>query len=527
MNQQKRAFTGSFYTPQIWVELSQQYLTDLLGENWQDEYYIWDCAAGTGNLLNGLTNKHHIWASTLDKQDVDMIHDCIKNGANLLEAHVFQFDFLNDDFTRLPYSLQSIINDPEKRKKLVMYINPPYAEATTAQTATGTGENKVGVAKSHKLSEQYKPKLGSAVNEIFALFMARIYDQISACILAQFSTLKFVQGSNFGTFKNFFKAQFLGGFVVPANTFYNVNGSFVIGFTVWNLVQKKDLEQISCEVYSKVGQHIGTKNFYGNLQHSINQWLAGFYIAVPNNCIGMLSTRGNDFQNQKFIYIATKIDNNTHDTKVSISPRNLIPLAIYFAVRHCIEATWLNDRDQFLLPKGGWQTDSEFQNNCLTFLLFHTQNKISSHNGINHWIPFTEQEIEANGTFDSNFMTHFLKGKIPYDNGSDMFSPAPNAVAYYQQLSQEAELVFEAGRNLWKYYHSTIKNDNTLQKSGSINASLYDIRVYFQGRNDKGKMNSKSEDETYMLLLATLREALRILAQKIEPKVYEYAFLRT
>jgi 16S rRNA G966 N2-methylase RsmD len=44
---------------------------------------------------------------------------------------VFQFDFLNDDFTMLPKPLQAIINDPEKRKKLVIYINPPYAEAWT------------------------------------------------------------------------------------------------------------------------------------------------------------------------------------------------------------------------------------------------------------------------------------------------------------------------------------------------------------------------------------------------------------
>ncbi|WP_035757222.1 hypothetical protein, partial [Hugenholtzia roseola] len=42
---------GSFFTPQIWVELSQQYLADTFGQNWQDEYYVWDCAAGTGNLL--------------------------------------------------------------------------------------------------------------------------------------------------------------------------------------------------------------------------------------------------------------------------------------------------------------------------------------------------------------------------------------------------------------------------------------------------------------------------------------------
>lgn len=114
--QDVRERKGSFFTPQIWVELSQKYLTDLLGKDWQDEYYIWDCAAGTGNLLAGLTNKYNIWASTLDKADVEVMHDRIKNGANLLDDHVFQFDFLNDEFSRLPQPIQDIINDPEKRK---------------------------------------------------------------------------------------------------------------------------------------------------------------------------------------------------------------------------------------------------------------------------------------------------------------------------------------------------------------------------------------------------------------------------
>jgi len=104
--QDVRERKGSFFTPQVWVELSQKYLTDTFGKDWQDDYYIWDCAAGTGNLLNGLTNKYNIWASTLDKQDVDVMKDRIKNGANLLEENIFQFDFLNDDFSKLPKSLQ-------------------------------------------------------------------------------------------------------------------------------------------------------------------------------------------------------------------------------------------------------------------------------------------------------------------------------------------------------------------------------------------------------------------------------------
>jgi hypothetical protein len=55
---------------------------------------------------------------------------------------------------------------------------------------------------------------------------------------------------------------------------------------------------------------------------------------------------------------------------------------------------------------------------------------------------------------------------------------------------------------------------------------LYDIREHFQGRNEKGKMNNKSEDQTYMQLITELRAKLKLLADKIAPKVYEYGFLK-
>ncbi|MDD7527984.1 MAG: hypothetical protein PUK04_00750, partial [Bacteroidales bacterium] len=139
-----------------------------------------------GNLLAGLTNKYNIWASTLDQADVDVMRDRIKNGANLLDSHVFRFDFLNDDFSKLPQPLQEIINDPEKRRKLVIYINPPYAEATTATTVTGTGKNKAKVATENKIYQKYKTKIGKASNELFAQFFARISGEIRGAVLAEF-----------------------------------------------------------------------------------------------------------------------------------------------------------------------------------------------------------------------------------------------------------------------------------------------------------------------------------------------------
>ncbi|MCH5226572.1 MAG: hypothetical protein J1F16_01940 [Muribaculaceae bacterium] len=190
---------GSYFTPQQWVELSQQYLAEEFGENWQDEYFIWDCAAGTGNLLNGLTNKYNIWASTIDPADVKVMKDRIRNGANLLENHVFQFDFLNDSFNNLPQSLKDIINDPELRKKLIVYINPPWGEAANAKQIRGTGDNKTDVAVKHLTYKKYINDIGIAGRELFAQFIIRIYQEIPGCKLAQFSKLKNCASSEFPT----------------------------------------------------------------------------------------------------------------------------------------------------------------------------------------------------------------------------------------------------------------------------------------------------------------------------------------
>jgi hypothetical protein len=88
--------------------------------------------------------------------------------------------------------------------------------------------------------------------------------------------------------------------------------------------------------------------------------------------------------------------------------------------------------------------------------------------------------------------------------------------------SNEAKVVLQSGLELWKYYHKKIKGNNTV----FVNASFYDIQEFFQGRNTNGKMNNKSTDETYNKIIRTLRNDVKLLAQKIEPKIYEYGFLK-
>jgi hypothetical protein len=504
---------GAFFTPRIWVELSQKYLTDYLGEDWQDDYYIWDCAAGTGNLLAGLTNKYNIYASTLDQADINVIHERIEHGANLLKNNVFQFDFLNDDFSKLPQSLQDIINDPEKRKKLVIYINPPYAE----HGGNANGQTKVGVNLS-KIHDKYHSQLAGANREIFAQFLIRIYNEIPGSTIGEFSKLKTLSGSHFKEFRAFFKAKLEKMFIVPADTFDNVVGKFPIGFKIWNTQKNEKFVQIISDVFDKKGQLFLEKGFYSYEGLSYySKWVNAIKTKSELNIGWLQGVTRNDFQTQDGIDIRNNKNQYAYPRGIDIYDKNLIECSICYAVRMSISANWINDRDQFLYPNEDWKKDIEFQNNCLTFTVF--SNSIQSKFGINHWIPFTEQEVNAQAKFESNFMTDFIKGKIKPENSTDtLFDKQEKSEVKPVVFSEEATAVFDAGRELWKYYHA--------QKDVNVNASLYDIREYFQGRNDKGKMNSKSDDATYTELIGNLREKLKDLAEKIKPKVYEYEFLK-
>ncbi len=520
--QDVRERKGSYFTPQVWVELSQKYITDVLGEDWQDEYYVWDCAAGTGNLLFGLTNKYNVWASTLDTQDVEVMRDRIKNGANLLESHVFQFDFLNDEFNKLPQPLQDIINDPEKRKKLVIYINPPYAEHGNRTTISDNGKHKTDVAKLSKVYEDFHNIVGTGARELFVQFFLRIYRDMPEAHLASFSTLKFVNSQNFSKFRTVFKANYEAGFICNANSFDNVKGNFPIGFSVWDLGKKLPIGEVKTDIPRSSGDPTPLKKLFYAFESKffISTWLRNFYDKTGSP-IGYIILPGVDMQQQSGVYFTvqpTESDVKQHKT-AAITRRNLSEMSVYLAVRQAIELTWINNKDPFLFPNPSWMIDTVFQSDCLTFVLFHGQNKVTVSDGINHWIPFTENEINAKEKFASNFMSNYLKGKIKLEDSTDLFSAneLKTNCQVALKFSPEATAVFDAGRVLWTYYHS--------QPQCNVNSSLYDIREHFQGRNNKGKMNNKSTDEVYSGNIAALRIALKLLAQKIEPKVYEHRFL--
>ncbi|GAA8715045.1 hypothetical protein BTM482_14800 [Helicobacter pylori] len=509
---------GAFFTPRIWAEKSQEYLAKALGQDYQEDYIIWDCAGGTGNLLNGLTNKTNCFLSTLDSNDVAIVKElAAANKLNLLENHVFQFDFLNDDFKKAPKSLQEILNDKEKRKKLIIYINPPYAEAGNKAKMSGTGEHKAKVARNNKTHETYKDFLGSGSNELFAQFFMRIYMELNGCIMASFSTLKYLNSSNFKKFREVFKAKFLEGFMVPADSFDNVKGQFPIGFLVWDTATPplKPTSALNLEVFDSFGEFLGYKNIVNENVKNIHMWLKQKEKIENMEILGYIDTPTPDFQGSPSVAIINnKNSSKRHSVYFAIASSNILFGSVFFSIRHCIKATWQNDRDQFYAPyDGAFQDDSEFKNNCLTFMLFHTQNRITTTQGT---------KVNAKERYSSHALLDFLKGKIK-EEGDSLFLNAKKENKPLE-FSQSASRVRDVGREIYRYYHT----QDFTNRPYNANISLYDIKEFFQGRNAQGKLNPpvKAKDTYYKQLYANLQDALKDLAKEIQPKVYGYGFLR-
>src|SRR5574344_1079883 len=232
-----KKYIGAFYTPLRLAKKSIEYLQKHYN---LDDYVIWDMCAGTGNLEMQLSNKANVYLSTLNGSDVDTL----KRSGYFVKDNVFQYDYLNDDidaFGNIDYTISNKVPQPLreaiKNKKLLVYINPPYAE-NGESAANINKKGKTNVANT--VFSSYIKEYGKASNELFAQFMIRIEKEMPTAVLGMYSTLKYVNAPNFVDFRGNYKATFIDGFVFQANEYFDgVKGSFPIGFLIWDLREGK------------------------------------------------------------------------------------------------------------------------------------------------------------------------------------------------------------------------------------------------------------------------------------------------
>ena len=533
----ERSFKGAYYTPLHVVDKAYDKLTETLGKNWQREYIVWDMCCGVGNLEVKHSNPRNIYMSTLDQADVDVM----KATKTCVAAQRFQYDYLNDDITddgKIDYSLTNKVPEGLRKsiadgKKILVLINPPYAEATNFENiATGLeAENKTGVAKTKIAS--HMAQYGKASNELFTQFLARIALEIPTASIAMFSTMKYVNAPNFEKFRQAWNARYMGGFVVHNQAFDGLTGKFPIGFLIWqtnqNAVKKTSINEISVDVLDKKVVPIGSKLFYNLPSNTfLNVWLKRpkankeFVIPLRNaispsvtvprvktwsdNAVAYIYCGGNDLQHaeqQTVIYSSVYGGGNGF----YLTAENLWQTAVTFSIRRLVMPTWLNDRDQFLQPTK--ELSDEFKNDCLIWMLFNRCNRTASANDlewngkkwsiVNHFIPFTEEEVNAPERFESDFMVQYLADKT---------------------LSTEAQAVLNAGKQLWKKYFTHIDERSVRDefKLNRADVGWYQIRNALKARNKSG--------DTIPVSFEPFEAAYQTLTEKLQPQVFELGFLR-
>ena len=548
----EQKFKGAFYTPLHVVDKAYDLLEKTLGANWQKDYYVWDMCCGVGNLESKHSNHRHLFMSTLDQEDVDIM----RAAKICVAAERFQYDYLNDDITddgeidynitnKIPESLRKVINDAnEGKKKLLVLINPPYAEVGCAKKDSNREElAKTGVNKT-RFGKLGMKDFGKASNELFTQFVARVAKEIPMATLAMFSTLKYVNAQTQEIFRKKWQAKFLNGFVVHSKAFDGLNGNFPIGFCIWktdnrqtsmgchserNEAQSKILE-ISCEVLGKDAQPIGEKKFYNlptenYLTNWINRPSANRTEIIPlknavspasrtkdlrckfwsNAAVGYMRASSNDMQQANDTALFSSGYSGGHG--LYVTEDNLWQAAIVYTVRKIIDHTWLNDRDQFLQPN--CELPEEFKNDCLVWMLFNGSNLTASANDlewndkkwniVNHFIPFTEEEVGASDKFESDFMVRYMEGK---------------------DFSDEAKAVLAEGRKIWQAYFAQDFNHKIRDefKLNRPDVGWYQIRMALKAQNESSAARPTN--------FAAFEAAYKALTEKLRPKVYEYGFLK-
>lgn len=495
----ERSFKGAYYTPLAVVDKAYDKLAEVLGKNWQRSYLVWDMCCGVGNLEVKHSNPRNLYMSTLDQADVDVM----KATKTCAAAYRFQYDYLNDDITddgKIDYSLTnkvpaSLRQAIQEGKKILVLINPPYAESGVGIG----GGNKKGVAKT-KFADVAMADYGKSSNELFTQFVARITQEIPTATLAMFSTLKYVNAPNFEKFRQIWSAEYLGGFVVHSKAFDGLKGDFPIGFLIWrtnqNTKKKSQITSIVTDVLNKNVEPISEKLFY-NLPKTLflSTWVnrpkmnktevialknaispstsKSFTTKWSDDALGYMLCDSNDMQHSGQTALFSSVYKVGHDGGFYVNHENLWQTAIVFSVRRLIKPTWLNDRDQFLQPTA--PLTDEFKNDCLVWMLFNGSNLTASANElewngkkwsiVNHFIPYTESEVNAPERFESDFMVQYLAK---------------------QKLSKQAKAVLEAGRILWQAYFSATDVYSVREefKLNRPDVGWYQIRNALKRRND-------------------------------------------
>jgi hypothetical protein len=545
---QERRVRGVFYTPANVARLGLEYLEKELGADWEDRYWVWDPCCGSGELTRSHRRPDRCFLSTIDQAEIDLITEY-----SLAEGiAIFQYDYVNDDIDKLvagddllgsdwklPESLRRVLKyEPEK---LVILMNPPYAECGSGAGGSGTKDgHKAGVAD-HKAKAAFGDT-GKAARELYTQFLLRS-NHHKAAVLAVFSKLKLTNTVGYAKVRELMPYYCLTcGFLIHSKVFHGVKGAFPVGFHVMARAAHRvvngycgHMDIIEQDVTNLLTT-VGTKHIGPAPRRVLNQWTPSPQAtskALPltsalqvghkawktcnlsEGAIGYMVSGCNDPQHtaQETLWLSSVYA----DPKGwSLTKDNFRKSAMIFAVRKVVKPTWLNDRDQFTVPEV--EPDDTFYGDCLVYALLHGSNQTSALKDVvykdttyqirNQFYPY-RPEVMLEGVKDIAWANQLTRARPTF------VCQELERLEQANKLSPEAWDLLLAGKAVYHLFNAHIGQlDKTTWKLDYWDAGWYQVR------------NALKAAGLGVTELAAVKDQHTALGSKLCPQVYTLGFLR-
>lgn len=397
---------GEFFTPTIWVDEAHKMISEAFGENWKEEYIVWDPACGTLNLTRDYKFKE-LYCSTIEESDLKTAEQMKYNP----EAVKFQYDFLNDGIKDEKIDIEGDDKLPEglKRallegKKMIVLMNPPYGRSGNNKR---DGKQKSGISDSRLADMMKSENWGGSSSQLYTQFLYRFYktdkNNTNICIFAK-SLYK--TGSSFKGFRNNFykKFKYIDGMLFSASHFDGVSTTWGIDFSLWKNgiesrktlnIKIKDINsnyQIEYlydkEIYDPINilsDWIIQKNLiiddYPKLSNSLSISETKYGCGLAQNYFSTLISHSNNvMENSQSVYILNGgITRNVG--KYFVNSNNILNICSIFSSRKTITgkyANWINDKDEYMAPDETHPLWNQFQWDSIVYSLFNTSSNQSS-----------------------------------------------------------------------------------------------------------------------------------------------------
>jgi hypothetical protein len=317
--------------------------------------------------------------------------------------------------------------------------------------------------------------------------------------------------------------------------FHGVTGNFPISFLIWNLSKKSEAKSVEIDIANSSGATIGIKHLRLIEKNDVlNNWFkrpqnSNDYIlpAMSNGItvkdgntdtrhrarpdfLASICSKGNDFQNAKYVTILSSP--SVSAGAFSVIKENFEKALTLHAVRKIPKPTWLNDRNQFLIPQS--EPTKVFINDCVVWSLFSNSNQTTALKNVsylgstyqikNNFYPFRLEEIKHWEIKEPDFRQQITKDENRFV--ADWLSK--------NELSDEAKEVIEKAKTVYKLFYSNLNQMATNKwKIDTWDAGWYQIRRCLTDHN-------LATDE-----LKELSKANEQLATKILPQIEEFGFL--